>query len=100
MAHVKATDFIGRVETFEMDFSRFLSEVKIHLEQLVNENVVDLKGDSDSNPFGYRYVSRMNTRSKAKINDLFAKDFEIFGYQRQAYAKARLSVLRNFSQHV
>jgi Sulfotransferase family len=82
VADVRATDFIGRVETFEMDFSRFLSEVGIQLEELVNENVVDLKGDSDANPFGYRYVSRMNTRSKAKINELFAKDFEIFGYER------------------
>jgi len=82
VADVRVADFIGRVETFEMDFSRFLSEVGIQIEELVNENVVDLKGDSDANPFGYRYVSRMNSRSKAKINELFAKDFEIFGYER------------------
>jgi hypothetical protein len=81
-ADVKAVDFIGRVETFETDFLRFLSQVGIQQPEQVNANVVDLKGDADSDPFGYRYAARMNARSKARINELFNKDFELFGYDK------------------
>ena len=79
---VRAVDFIGQVETFEADFRRFLSEVGIQESEEVNENVVDLVGASASDPSGYRYVARMNERSKARINELFVRDFELFGYEK------------------
>jgi len=82
IADVKAVDFIGRVEMFEADFQRFLSQIGIQQLQQVNENVDDLKGDSCSNPFGYRYVAQINARSRARINELFNKDFELFGYEK------------------
>jgi hypothetical protein len=82
IADAKAVDFIGRVEMFEGDFQRFLSQVGIQQLQQVNKNVYDLMGDSCSNPFGYRYVAQINARSRARINELFDKDFELFGYEK------------------
>jgi len=77
-------DFIGRVERFEMDFLEFLSRVGIAPMDPGNANVRDLEGASASNPFGYRYLERMNSQSIHKINRLFEKDFELFGYERIA----------------
>jgi hypothetical protein len=82
VADDKIADFIGKVEAFESDFQRFISEVGIGDVEMINANVVDLKGDADSNPFGYRYVNRMNSASRNRINDLFARDFELFGYEK------------------
>ena len=42
-----------------------------------------LEGGAPGNPHGYHYVERMHPRSVAKINDIFARDFELFGYERQ-----------------
>jgi hypothetical protein len=84
-SHIDGTqiiDFIGRVENFETDFHEFLLRVGIGHVQLVNQNVVDLTGGSASNPFGYRYVDRMNAKSIDKINQLFSRDFDLFGYER------------------
>jgi hypothetical protein len=78
----KAVDFIGRVETFETDFRSFLVQTGIPQPEQINANVIDLKGDADTDSKGYRYVKRMNTRSRARINALFEKDFELFGYAR------------------
>ena len=75
-------DFVGRVETFEEDFKVFLAKVGIDRVEQVNSNVVEILGDSNANPFGYRYVNRMNSRSIGRINQLFQTDFEIFGYDR------------------
>ena len=58
----------------------FLSRVGIAPVEPRNANIVDMEGASASNPFGYRYVDRMNSRSIDKINRLFKKDFDIFGY--------------------
>jgi hypothetical protein len=74
--------FIGRVENFEIDFQDFLSRVEINDVSLVNANVSELQGAAADKPFGYRYANRMNARSIDKINHLFAKDFELFGYER------------------
>jgi hypothetical protein len=82
IGNVRAVDFIGQVETFEADFRRFLSEVGIQESEEVNENVVDLVGASASDPSGYRYVARMNEQSKGRINELFVRDFELFGYEK------------------
>ncbi len=78
----QVVDFIGRVENFEIDFRTFLSLVKIDEVQIVNSNVVELEGGSSSNPFGYRYVDRMDPCSIRKINRLFKEDFELFEYKR------------------
>lgn len=75
-------DFVGKVETFEEDFERFLKMVGIEEVSRANANVVDLEGSSSSNPFGYRYVDRMKPASIQKINRLFSRDFELFGYER------------------
>ena len=78
----QAVDYIGRVEQFEADFQTFLGQVGIAPLPPVNWNVVELEGGAASNPHGYRYVDRMNARSITKINRLFARDFELFGYVR------------------
>ncbi len=75
-------DFIGRVENFEADFRKFLVQVNIDQVQPDNANVVDLEGGAADNPFGYRYVDRMDSRSIKKINRLFERDFELFSYER------------------
>ncbi len=82
VAGQQSVDFIGRVENFEADFQRFLDRVGIEPLPPVNANVVELEGGAPGNPHGYRYVERMHPRSIAKINRLFAKDFEIFGYEK------------------
>ena len=75
-------DFVGRVETFEADFQAFLDRVGIGPLPPTNCNVVDLEGGAAGNPHGYRYVDRMHARSIDKVNRLFARDFELFGYYR------------------
>lgn len=75
-------NFIGRVESFEPDFERFLCHVGIEPMAPVNANVADLEGSAANNPFGYRYVDRMNSESIKKINRIFKDDFDLFGYER------------------
>lgn len=82
IAGVKAVQFIGRVETFESDFQSFLSHVGIGPLPPLNENVIDFVGNSAGNPFGYRHVEKMNAQSRARINELFNADFELFGYEK------------------
>jgi hypothetical protein len=82
IAGKQVVDFVGRVEAFEEDFEAFLSKVGIASVEQVNANVVEMQGDSKVNPFGYRYVNRMNSRSIGRINALFKDDFEIFGYDK------------------
>jgi hypothetical protein len=78
----QVVDFVGRVEQFEVCFGEFLDRVGIGQLDPINENVVDLQGNSAQNPFGYRYADRMSARSIDKIQDLFAADFELFDYPR------------------
>ena len=85
MAGEKIANFVGKVETFESDFQRLVSEIGIEHVEIINANVVDLQGDAESNPFGYRYVNRMNSASRSRINDLFDRDFELFGYEKYAH---------------
>lgn len=85
LAGEKIADFVGKIETFDSDFQRFISDVGIGPVETINVNVVDLKGDAESNPFGYKYVNRMNSASRSRINDLFDRDFELFGYEKCAH---------------
>jgi len=78
----QVVDFIGRVENFETDYQELLSRLQIDQADPGNANVVDLEGRAADNPFGYRYVNRMDNRSIAKINRLFARDFDLFHYER------------------
>jgi len=84
VAEQQTVDFVGRVERFEPDFQEFLSRVGVAPMEPRNANVVNLEGASASNPFGYRYLDRMNSRSIDRINRLFERDFDIFGYERVA----------------
>lgn len=77
-------EFLGRVETFESDFERFRTLVKIEHADFSLHNVRDLIGGSLINKFGYRYTDRMARKSVDKINNLFANDFELFGYDKLA----------------
>ena len=82
VAGTKIANFVGKIEAFESDFQKFISDVGIAHVEMVNANVADLKGDAKSNPFGYRYVNRMNAASRRRINELFERDFELFGYEK------------------
>lgn len=75
-------DFIGRVENFEANFQEFVSRVGIQQMETLNANVTELEGDAKANAFGYRYVNRMDIQSIKKINQLFARDFDLFQYER------------------
>lgn len=71
--------FVGKVESFEKDFSALLQWLDISGGySLENDNVTALP--TEDNPSGYRYAERMKASSIGKINQLFAKDFELFGY--------------------
>jgi hypothetical protein len=78
----QAVHFIGRVENFEADFQSFLERIGIGTLPPVNSHVVEWEGGVAANPHGCRYLDRMHTRSIGKINRLFERDFEIFGYER------------------
>lgn len=82
VAGKKIVDFVGKVETFESDFQRFISEVGIENVEMSNANISDLQSNAECNPFGYRYVDRMNSASRNRINDLFDRDFALFGYKK------------------
>lgn len=82
IAQKKVVDFIGYVENFEADFQKLLSHIDVQPVKLVNANVVDLEGNTTNNPFGYRYIDRMNASSIQKINRLFEQDFNLFGYKQ------------------
>jgi hypothetical protein len=73
-------DFIGKVEDFENDFSRFCKLVKIEPPTIVRSNV----GEPVENGWSgdAKYASRMSRRALDRINELFRADFELFGYER------------------
>ena len=73
IAGQKAVDFIGYVENFEADFQALSLHIDVPSFKLVNANVVDLTGNATSNPFGYRYINRMNTRSIQKSIDFSSR---------------------------
>jgi hypothetical protein len=81
--HIKgdqSVDFIGRVETFENDFSTFCTKVGLHNIGMMNDNITVEPLDRENTSF--KYVDKMDRKSKDKINTLFKSDFEFFGYER------------------
>ena len=75
----RKVDFVGKVEDFEHDFDAFCAQVGMAPAKSESLNVTNLPELGD--PARYRYVTRMNDASIAKINTLFAADFELFGYE-------------------
>lgn len=76
----KFVDFLGKVETFEDDFVKLLDFLKISDSyNLENANVNHLGGEESSTT--YKYISKMSKASIEKINHLFEKDFQLFGYE-------------------
>ena len=73
--------FVGRVERFEQDVDRFCAAVGIAEPDRVNDNVKSSVPLGDGPDRAYRYASRMSRRSVDRINRLFARDFELFGYE-------------------
>jgi hypothetical protein len=72
--------FIGRVETFEEDFIKLLDFLKIpdgYTKE--NDNIGEPQSESDVTT--YKYIHKMSRNSIDKINFLFEKDFQLFGYK-------------------
>jgi hypothetical protein len=79
-AGASEVDFIGKVESFRSEFDRFCSFIGIDAPPIRIENVSD---PAQHRPRSYsRYAGRMSRRALDRINDLFARDFELFGYAR------------------
>jgi hypothetical protein len=81
IAGKQVVDFIGKVENFENDFEALCARLDVPKPEAVNVNVYDDK-IPDSLEGRARYVDKMNRRSIDKVNELFARDFELFGYDR------------------
>lgn len=74
-------DFVGHVERFERDFDRFCRRVGITPDRRDNANVSDA-APVTADPDTPRYLAQMNAATLSRINALFARDFEIFGFRR------------------
>jgi hypothetical protein len=76
-----AVEFVGTIERFEADFERFCTLVGVtpH-QQAASANVADLPEARDHES-GYRYLHLMSGDSIRKVNRLFSRDFELFGYE-------------------
>lgn len=74
-------DFVGRVERFEEDFQRLVSWLGLEPDRISKDNCNESRVDGFG-PHGFRHAQRMNHRSIAKINSLFADDFDLFGYPK------------------
>jgi hypothetical protein len=72
--------FIGRVERFEDDFAALCARFGLQGAGTQSVNRSDDGGPRDAK--GYRYAGRLGARTIARINALFAADFELFGYER------------------
>jgi hypothetical protein len=74
-------EFVARVERFEEDFQRLVAWLGIEAERIAVANC-NQSGLPGAGSHGYRHLHRMHARSIAKINTLFADDFELLGYER------------------
>ena len=73
-------DFVGKVEDFEFHFSEFCNYVGIDVPLIRSANVSEQ--GRKTNQLSSKYVGRMSRRAIDRINELFAQDFAIFGYER------------------
>ena len=75
----QAVNFIGRVEYFEDDFNALCGHIGIEPTTRLNVNVNT--EPTDLAPGNYRYIGAMSPASIARINHLFARDFELLDYR-------------------
>jgi hypothetical protein len=80
LAGKQVTNFVGKVESLEADFSTLCSILGIDEPERINRNVSSSTSERSSDRTGYRYLHLMNRSSIEKINRLFSDDFELFGY--------------------
>lgn len=71
--------FIGQVERFDADFARFCAYVAIEAPVIRPANVSADQGPDTAIGVS-RHAGRMSRRSLDRINELFARDFALFGY--------------------
>ncbi|WP_245445557.1 sulfotransferase family 2 domain-containing protein [Mesorhizobium kowhaii] len=71
--------FVGKVEQFEHDFHRFCDYVDIEPPVVQLSNVSEHETEPTTGDT-CKYAGRMSRRALDRINELFAKDFELFGY--------------------
>lgn len=71
-------DFVGKVESFNEDFSAFCEFVRIEMPLIQIRNATE--GEGGAKIGSSKYAGRMSRKSRDKINELFAKDFDIFNY--------------------
>jgi Sulfotransferase family len=77
-------DFVGKVESFEADFEKLCTQIGVGPLKRVNENVTgSMTGElPESASQQYRYAGKMSRASISRINVLFHRDFELFGYPK------------------
>ena len=75
-------DFIGKVENLESDIKILAKTLEIKKLPVINSNVTKHDSDSIDNINGYRYLERMKPSTIRKINFIFNRDFELFGYKK------------------
>jgi hypothetical protein len=84
--HVAGTQyvhFIGRVEDFEADFSRFCNEVEIPVGDRVSGRAYSAKSTGQvARSIACAPVQLFDRRSIDKVNSLLALDFDLFGYEK------------------
>lgn len=72
-------DFIGKVEKFDEEFFRFCELMELDVPKIQKANISEEISPPQSQYS--RYAHRMSRRSLDRINELFARDFELFEYQ-------------------
>jgi hypothetical protein len=76
-------DFVGHVERFEEDFAALLARLEIQDAEAGNANVsAEEPGERERDRRVPRYAAHMSGASISKVNALFRRDFELFGFER------------------
>jgi hypothetical protein len=75
-------DFIGKVERYESDLQRFCDLVGVQQRKEAGSANVRFPEQAGAPNRPYKYADRMNRASIDKINALFERDIELFGYRR------------------
>ena len=72
--------FVGKVENFESDFDGFCKFVGIDVPVVAAANISETSQHVPAG--GSRYAGRMSRPALDRVNELFAADFDYFGYDR------------------
>lgn len=76
----RAVGFVGRVERFEEDFAHLCRWLGVEPDHAANANVD--ASDAELSSGDYRHAAKMCSASIRRIEELFAADFDLFGYER------------------